>query len=128
MARPKIQKKNNKKVVKAEVKKVVVPVARKKTARVPVKKVAAKKKKNRKIGLLDRKDRVIAAASKKDVWRRQGTRRIKGGALDIVDGYLKQWVTNVISKAMASAVDGRRRTIKGKDVDLAFATEGTAIY
>ncbi len=123
MARPKVQNGTvNKKAPPP------APVVKDNKKRAPVKKAAAKKKKKRAIGLLDRKDRVIAATSKKDVWRRQGTRRIKGGALDIVDGYLKQWVTNVITKAMASAVDGRRRTIKGKDVDLAFATEGTAIY
>ena len=82
----------------------------------------------RKIAMLDRKDRVIANTAKKDIWRRQGTRRIKGGALDVIDGYLKQWVQRVINKAMGSALDGRRRTIKAKDVDLAYATEGTAIY
>lgn len=95
-----------------------------------VAKRAAGKKKvpKRKIGMFDRKDRVIANTAKKDIWRRQGTHRIKGGALDVIDGYLKTWVKNVVIKAMGSALDGRRRTIKGKDVDVAFATEGTAVY
>jgi histone H3/H4 len=91
-------------------------------------KVQKRKGPKRKIGMLDRKDRVIANTAKKDIWRRQGTHRIKGGALDVIDGYLKTWVKNVVIKSMGSALDGRRRTIKGKDVDVAFATEGTAVY
>ena len=114
-------------MAKSRVQKKKAPPPKK---RAKTKRVAGKKKiqKRRKIGLLDRKDRVIANTAKKDIWRRQGTRRIKGGALDVIDGYLKKWVKNVVVKSMGSAIDGRRRTIKAKDVDLAYATEGTAVY
>jgi len=84
--------------------------------------------KPRSFGMVERKDRVIANTAKKDIWRRQGTSRIKGGALDKTDEYLKQYLKSLVEKAARSALDGRRRTIKSKDVDFALATEGTAVY
>lgn len=96
-----------------------------------------KKKKKKKVSALKsmigknnskRSNRLIANSALKDVFKRQGSYRVREGALDSIPGEAEQYIYELVSAALRSMVMAKRKTCQAVDVDVALAARGEACY
>lgn len=73
-------------------------------------------------------NQLIAKSALKDVFKRQGSHRVRGGALDSVPDSATDYIYDLVSVALRSMIMGRRQTCKVEDVNVALATRGEACY
>lgn len=73
-------------------------------------------------------NQLIAKSALKDVFKRQGSHRVRGGALDSIPASAEQFIYDLVSVSLRSMIMGRRQTCKVEDVDVALATRGEACY